>query len=820
MKKLNKWIAGLLCMMLVITMIAGLGVTEVKADDAVTTVSSWTELKNAIRNDGNIQLGNDIVAETGDYSFNVNKNVTIDLNGYKIDRNLNEQQDNVFSVIAGGTLIIKDTSEGQNGKITGGWANEDYAGCINVSGGTLILESGNIVGNRSNSTFTKRGGGVALFYNGTFIMRGGKISENKAGYGAGVVVLDNCKFIMTGGEITENICDFGDYQDQDGAGVFAYQGADVTIGGSAKIYGNKNSNGENSNLYIYRYNSSEKINLSTTVPLTTGAKIGVGYYQPYGKNEIPLADSGKQFKDAFFTDDDKNYEITTKDGVDGIFYSPKNFSGGSSTPSTPTSYKLRVGGVEVTSANTSGTGWSYDNQTRMLTLDGFIYEGNGVGIESEYGDLTINIKGNNKIKNTSKSNWWNLAINIMNGKLTIEGDGTLEATGGTGYTSCGISSGSKLTINSGTVIAAAQSAENAMAIYTYGIVMNGGKLIAKSADATKGSSYGIGSHGDIIINAGTVTATAGTASQESYGLGISSVSGVEGKILLSSNAIVDASGVTAASNKKPEGYIDEIGTTFKHYAPTITDGANSSYVQGSQNTVYFHSSNTFTSFKKVLVDNKEISEDCYTATEGSIVITFKPEYLNTLAVGTHSISIVSEEGTAITNFTVQAVPTTPTPSEPSTTQGESTTTSTPASATAASTQGSQQVIPTIIEGAGSSYTQGSGNTIYFRSSDAFANFQKVMVDNAELSADCYTATEGSIIITLKPEYLSTLAAGSHSISIVSANGVATANFEVQTADTTAVSPKTGDNGQAALWIALLILSCGALTAVGIRKKVR
>ena len=173
------------------------------------------------------------------------------------------------------------------------------------------------------------------------------------------------------------------------------------------------------------------------------------------------------------------------------------------------------------------------------------------------------------------------------------------------------------------------------------------------------------------------------------------MSGVEGKISLSSNAIVDASGVTAASNKKPEGYIDEIGTTFKHYAPTITDGANSSYVQGSQNTVYFHSSNTFTSFKKVLVDNKEISADCYTATEGSIVITFKPEYLNTLAVGTHSISIVSEEGTAITNLTVQAASTTPAPeptpapapSEPSTTQGESTTTSTPASTSTASTQG-------------------------------------------------------------------------------------------------------------------------------------
>lgn len=741
MKKLNKWIAGLLCMMLVITMVAGLGVTEVKADDAVTQhVSTWTELKKAISNGGDIQLTSNITAGTDDYSFNVTRDVTIDLNGYTIDRNLNVQQDNVFSVMTDGTLIIKDTSEGQNGKITGGWANEDYAGCINVSGGTLILESGNIVGNRSNSTFTKRGGGVALFYNGTFIMRGGKISENKAGYGAGVVVLDNCKFIMTGGEITENICDFGDYQDQDGAGVFAYQGADVTIGGSAKIYGNKNSKDENSNLYIYRYKSSEKINLSTTVLLTTGAKIGVGYYQPYGKNEIPLADSGKQFKDAFFTDDDKNYEITTKDGVDGIFYSPKNSSGGSSTPSTSTSYNLRVGGVEVTSANTSGTGWSYDNQTNTLTLDGFNYEGDGSGIEIEtLQDLNIIIKNENRIKNISSSyssstNGWSCGI-YVHGNLTIIGDGTLDVTGGTADTSHGISVLGKLEIDSqGTIIAKAQATAGTSGIFAYdGIVIKNGNITAYAAEATN-SSRGIECNGDITISGGTVAAKAEKGETFSYGLES------DKKITISPNAVVTASGVTAALNKKPEGYTGEIGTTF------VSNNTNP-------------------------------------------------------------------------NPTPTPEPT-PTPSEPSTMQGESTTTPTPASATTASTQGGQQVVPTIIEGAGSSYTQGSGNTIYFRSSDAFANFQKVMVDNAELSADCYTATEGSIIITLKPEYLSTLAAGSHSISIVSANGVATANFEVQTADTIAVSPKTGDNGQAALWITLLILSCGALTAVGIRKKVR
>ncbi len=744
MKKLNKWIAGLLCMMLVITMVAGLGVTEVKADDAVTTVSSWNELKNAISKGGNIQLDKNITAGTGDYRFNVDKNVTIDLNGYTIDRNLNEQQDNVFSVIAGGTLIIKDTSEGQNGKITGGWANEDYAGGINVREGTLILESGNIVGNRSNKTFTKRGGGVAVFYNGTFIMRGGKISGNEAGYGAGVVVLDNCNFEMTGGEITDNICDFGEYQDQEGAGVFAYQGADVTIGGSANIYGNKNSKDENSNLYIYRYKSSEKINLSTTVPLTTGAKIGVGYYQPYGKNEIPLADSGKQFKDAFFTDDDKNYEITTKDGVDGIFYSPKNSSGGSSTPSTPTSYKLRVGGVEVTSANTSSTGWSYDNQTNTLTLDGFNYEGNGSGIETSK-DLNIIIKNENRIKNISSSysdstNGWSCGIYAF-GNLTITGDGTLDVTGGTADTSHGISVLGKLEIDSqGTIIAKAQATAGTSGIYAYdGIVIKNGNITAYAAEAAY-SSRGIECDGDITISGGTVVAKAEKGEISSYGL----ESGK--KITISPNAVVTASGVTAALNKKPEGYTGEIGTTF------VSNNTNPNPTPTPEPT--------------------------------------------------------------------PAPEPTPTPSEPSTTQGESTTTSTPASTSTASTQGSQQVIPTIIEGAGSSYTQGSGNTIYFRSSDSFANFQKVMVDNAELSADCYTATEGSIIITLKPEYLSTLAAGTHSISIVSANGVATADFEVQTADTTAVSPKTGDNDQAALWITLLLLSCGALTAVGIRKKVR
>jgi len=716
MKKLNKWIAGLLCMMLVITMVAGLGVTEVKADDAVTTVSSWNELKNAISKGGNIQLGNDIVAETGNSAIYVSNTVTVDLAGHTIDRGCIKAtwNGNTFTV-SGGDLTIKDTSAAQAGKITGGYNDNNCGGgCIYVDSGILRLESGILTGNKCEDVDA----------NG--VDRGGAVGVRSG------------TFIMTGGEITDNTGDAG----ENGAGIYVYEGPSLTIGGNAKIYGNRTADGKNSNLSVGNGESSSTIiNLSTNSPLTSEAKICIRVSTDSNGKQITT--SCKDLKDVFVSDND-SYEITTKDGEEGIFYTKKKSSGGSSTPSTPTSYNLRVGGVEVTSANTSGTGWSYDNQTNTLTLDGFNYEGNGSGIETSK-DLNIIIKNENRIKNISSSysdstNGWSCGIYAF-GNLTITGDGTLDVTGGTADTSHGISVLGKLEIDSqGTIIAKAQATIGTSGIFAYdGIVIKNGNITAYAAEAAY-SSRGIECDGDITISGGTVVAKAEKGETFSYGLES------DKKITISPNAVVTASGVTAALNKKPEGYTGEIGTTF------VSNNTNPNPTPTPEPT--------------------------------------------------------------------PAPEPTPTPSEPSTTQGESTTTSTPASTSTVSTQGSQQVIPTIIEGAGSSYTQGSGNTIYFRSSDAFANFQKVMVDNAELSADCYTATEGSIIITLKPEYLSTLAAGSHSISIVSANGVATANFEVQTADTTAVSPKTGDNGQAALWITLLLLSCGALTAVGIRKKVR
>lgn len=172
------------------------------------------------------------------------------------------------------------------------------------------------------------------------------------------------------------------------------------------------------------------------------------------------------------------------------------------------SYNLWVGETEVTSANTSGTGWSYDNQTNTLTLDGFNYEGNGSGIETSK-DLNIIIKNENRIKNISSSysdstNGWSCGIYAF-GNLTITGDGTLDVTGGTADTSHGISVLGKLEIDSqGTIIAKAQATAGTSGIFADdGIVVKNGNITAYAAEATN-SSRGIECNGDITISGGTV----------------------------------------------------------------------------------------------------------------------------------------------------------------------------------------------------------------------------------------------------------------------------------------------------------------------------
>lgn len=84
--------------------------------------------------------------------------------------------------------------------------------------------------------------------------------------------------------------------------------------------------------------------------------------------------------------------------------------------------------------------------------------------------------------------------------------------------------------------------------------------------------------------------------------------------------------------------------------------------------------------------------------------------------------------------------------------------------------------PEMIEGTNQSVEQ--GKAAVFKSSAELGDFIKVLIDGVEISGDNYTLTEGSTIVTLSGEFIKTLSAGTHTISIVSTTGSADTEFNV------------------------------------------
>lgn len=101
----------------------------------------------------------------------------------------------------------------------------------------------------------------------------------------------------------------------------------------------------------------------------------------------------------------------------------------------------------------------------------------------------------------------------------------------------------------------------------------------------------------------------------------------------------------------------------------------------------------------------------------------------------------------------------------------------------------------------------------FRSTASFSSFRGVQVDGKTLDKSNYIAEEGSIEIYLKAVYLQTLAAGKHTVTILSTEGNATAEFTI---DGSSASPKTADAG-VALYAAAALLSTAGLAWNGRRR---
>lgn len=116
----------------------------------------------------------------------------------------------------------------------------------------------------------------------------------------------------------------------------------------------------------------------------------------------------------------------------------------------------------------------------------------------------------------------------------------------------------------------------------------------------------------------------------------------------------DVADIPATGHSYDNGKCTVCGAIASDFKVIITAGANGSWQKGTKDGLTFTSNAAYKHFQKVQVDGKDLDASNYTVKEGSTIVTLKTEYLETLSVGKHTLAIVSETGTATTEFTIKA----------------------------------------------------------------------------------------------------------------------------------------------------------------------
>lgn len=104
------------------------------------------------------------------------------------------------------------------------------------------------------------------------------------------------------------------------------------------------------------------------------------------------------------------------------------------------------------------------------------------------------------------------------------------------------------------------------------------------------------------------------------------------------------------SGGKEYKVIDGHDSVFEKGGGNAEDGADGSALR---QPVIIRIDGDFDKFEEVYVDGKLVSKECYSAVAGSTIITFKEEYLETLSVGEHKVTVEYTDGTANTTFTIK-----------------------------------------------------------------------------------------------------------------------------------------------------------------------
>ena len=206
---------------------------------------SFSDLQLLINNcdTDELILEKDYENKGSESSLLIERDITIDLNGHVINAN---KKSYVFYIESNGSLIINDSNDSaihkfdvndttmvatlnevsgtlsiNGGCITGGYSanvvngyNKDHpnqgAG-IFVNGGSLIINSGNIIGNET--FYCSVGAGIYAINNSSVTMNGGSVRNNNSdinneGYGGGIYVYEG-NLLINDGVIRDNKATYG-----------------------------------------------------------------------------------------------------------------------------------------------------------------------------------------------------------------------------------------------------------------------------------------------------------------------------------------------------------------------------------------------------------------------------------------------------------------------------------------------------------------------------------------------------------------------------------------------------------------------------------
>ena len=229
-------------------------------------VGTDSELRSAIQNNGaNIKVTADIDLSNSTLSIESGKTVTIDLNGFTLDRKLTKRGEGggqVITVRNGATLNLS------NGTLKGGWGGA--GGALVNEGGTVTLTSVTC----SNNVADDRGGGICNREGGTLTMTNCSITNNhsndKSGAkgGGGFFNEEGATATLTNVTITGNdakvcggggICNFGtltidgctitgNIAGTNGGGI--WQEGTLNVQGKHTITDNQDAGGKANNVYL------------------------------------------------------------------------------------------------------------------------------------------------------------------------------------------------------------------------------------------------------------------------------------------------------------------------------------------------------------------------------------------------------------------------------------------------------------------------------------------------------------------------------------------------------------------------------------------